>query len=169
MPALLQLGNSIISGGLGVEFLQPYLDISGKLCVSSTCISSSSSVQVSGRTCQRSTQTFDSGGTILDGGSLASHSSQHVGRHSLALSLHKISHHRCFGRACAQGSMISTFNPMAAQRCVLCRQRFSSSVSQWQGQHKCLCQRSTSSVRRNGQVKCLKGCTKQCHICPYIT
>ena len=32
------------------------------LCVSSFCISSSSSVQVSGRTCQRSTHTFDYGG-----------------------------------------------------------------------------------------------------------
>ena len=31
----------------------------------------------------------DSGGTMLDGGSLASHSSQHVGRHSLAVSHHK--------------------------------------------------------------------------------
>ena len=63
-----------ISGGLGVECLQPSLVISGRLCVSSSCISSSSSVQVSGGTCQRSTQAFDSGGTMLDGGSLASHS-----------------------------------------------------------------------------------------------
>ena len=38
-------------------------------------ISSSSSVHMSGRTCQRSTWMFDSGGTILDGGSLPSHSS----------------------------------------------------------------------------------------------
>ena len=49
--------------GLGVECLQPSLDFSGKLCVSSSCSSSSGSVQVSGRTCQWSTQTFDSGGT----------------------------------------------------------------------------------------------------------
>ena len=64
-------------GGLGVECLQPSLDFSDKLCVSSSCSGSSRSVQVSGRTCQWSTQTFDSGGTILDGGSLASHYSQH--------------------------------------------------------------------------------------------
>ena len=82
MLALLHWGNLLL-GGLGVECLQMSLDISGKLCVSSSCINSSSSVQVSGRTCQRSTQTFDSGGTMLDGGSLASHSFQHVGRHSL--------------------------------------------------------------------------------------
>ena len=42
---------------------------------SSSCISSSSSVQVPGTTCQRSNQTFDSGSTMLDGGSLAPHSS----------------------------------------------------------------------------------------------
>ena len=89
-----------------------------------------SSVQVSGRTCQRSTQTFDSGGTMLDGGSLASHSSQHVGRCSSVLSHHKRSHHGCFGRPCAQESAISAFNPFTAQRCVLCRHGFSSSVCQ---------------------------------------
>ena len=51
IPALLHLGNSTTSGGLGVEYLQPSLDISGKLCVSSSCIRSSSSVQVPSRTC----------------------------------------------------------------------------------------------------------------------
>ena len=65
--------------GLGVECLQPSLDISGKFCVSSFGSSSSSSVQVSGRTCQRSTQTLHSDGAMLDGGSLTSNSSQHVG------------------------------------------------------------------------------------------
>ena len=41
--------------GLGVECLQPSLDFSGKLCVSSSSSSSSRSVQVSGRICQWST------------------------------------------------------------------------------------------------------------------
>ena len=59
---------------------------------------------------------------MLDGGSLASYSSQHVGRHSLVLSHHKRSHCGGFGRPCAQGSAIVTFNPLAAQRCVLHRQ-----------------------------------------------
>ena len=97
------------------------------LCVSFSCISSSSSVEVSGRTCQRSTQTFDSIGTILDGGTLACHNSQYVGGNSLALSYHKRSHHGCFGRPCAQGSAISAFNPLAAWS-VLCIQGFSSLV-----------------------------------------
>ena len=61
MPELLNLGNSTISGGLGVECLQLSLGISGKLFVSSSRISSSSSVQVPGRTCQRLAQTFDYG------------------------------------------------------------------------------------------------------------
>ena len=61
MPTLLHLG------ALGLCAL----DISGKLHVSCSCISSSSSVQVSGRSCHRSTQMFDSGGTLLDGGSLS--------------------------------------------------------------------------------------------------
>ena len=122
MLTLLYLGNCTTCGGLGVEYLQPSLDISGKLCVSSSCISSSSSVQPSGRTCQRSTQTFDSSGTMLDGGSLASHSSQYVGRHSSGLSHHKRSCHGCFGRPCSQGSAMSVFNPLGTQRCVLHRQ-----------------------------------------------
>ena len=86
--------------------------------------------QVSGRTCQRSTQTVDSGGTILDGGSLAPHSSQHVGRDSLVVPWHKRSHHGCLIRSGAQGSAISAYNPLAAQWCVLCRQGFSSLVCQ---------------------------------------
>ena len=63
---LLHFRISSTSGGLGVECLQPSLDVSGKLCVSSSYISSSSSVQVSGRTCKRLTQTFDAGGIMLD-------------------------------------------------------------------------------------------------------
>ena len=66
----------------------------------------------------------------LDGGSLAPHSSQHVGRHSSAVPHHKRSCHGCFGRPGIQGSAISAFNPLAAQQCVLCRQGFSSSVCQ---------------------------------------
>ena len=88
MPALICLGISTTSGDLGIECLQPSLDVSGKLYVSS-CISSFSPVQVSGRTCQRSTQTFHSGSTMLVGGSLTSHNSQHVGRHSSVMSHHK--------------------------------------------------------------------------------
>ena len=130
MPALLHPGISTTSQGLGVECLQPSLDISDKLHVSSSCISPSGSIQVSGRTCQRSTQMVDSGGTMLDGGSLALHSSQHVGRCSSVVAHHIRSRHGYLSRPGTQGSTISTFNPLAAQQCVLYRQRFSSSVCQ---------------------------------------
>ena len=42
----------------------------------------------------------------------------------------KNSHYGCFDRLGAQGFAIAVFNPMTAQRCVLCRQRFSSLVCQ---------------------------------------
>ena len=130
MPALFHFGNSTACVGLGVECLQPSLEFSGKLCVSSSGSGASCSVQVSSRTCQQSTQTFTFGGTMLDGSSLASHSSQHAGRCSLVVSHCKRSHCGCFGRLGPQGSAISAFNPLAAQRCVLCRKGFSSSVCQ---------------------------------------
>ena len=49
---------------------------------------------------------------------------------SLVLSYHKRSHQGCFCRPHPKGSAISAFNPLAAQRCVLHRQGFSSSVFQ---------------------------------------
>ena len=72
----------------------------------------------------------DSGGTMLGGGSLASHSSKHVGRHSSMVPHYKRSHCGCLSRPGAQGSAISAFNPLAAQQCVFCGQVFSSSVCQ---------------------------------------
>ena len=87
-------------------------------CVSSSGSGPSCSGQVSSRTCQWSTQTFTSGGSMLDGSSLASHSSQHAGRHSLVVSHHKRSHCGCFGRPGAQGSVISAFNPFGCS--VMC-------------------------------------------------
>ena len=111
MLALFHLESAITLRGLRVECLQPSLEVSGKLCLSSSF-----------NGCQRLTQTFDSGGTMLDGGFLASHSSQHVRRYYSAKSYCKRSHHRCVSRPCAQGSALSAFNSLAAQRCVLCRQ-----------------------------------------------
>ena len=111
-------GNSTTSGSLGIECLQPSLDFSGKLFFSFSCSSSSSSIRISGRTCQWSTQTFDSGGAILDGGSLAAHHSQHVGRHYSVVSHGTRSHHGCFSRLGTQGSAVSAFNPLAAVMCV---------------------------------------------------
>ena len=150
MPVLLHLGNSTTSRGLGVECLQPSLDFSGKLCVSSSCCSSSSSVQVSSRTCQWSTQTFDFVGAMLVGGSLASRHFQHVGRHSSAMSHHKRSYHGCFSRPGTQRSAVSAFNPLVAQQCSRPQ-----SFRHWWEQLEHLHQRSTISAGWNGQVDVL--------------
>ena len=63
MSALLHIGS------LWVECFQPSMAPSGKLCIFSSNISSSSSVQVSGITCYRSIQISDPFHTLLDGGS----------------------------------------------------------------------------------------------------
>ena len=44
MPALLHIGISTTARGLGVEWLQPSMEVTGRLCVSSSYISSSGSV-----------------------------------------------------------------------------------------------------------------------------
>ena len=49
---------------------------------------------------------------------------------SLAVPHHKRSCHGHLSRPGTQGSVISAFNPLAAQQCVLCRERFSSIVCQ---------------------------------------
>ena len=165
--SIIILGNSTTSGGLGVESFQPSMEVSDMLCVSSSCTSSSSSVQDPGRTCQRSTETFDSGGTMLDGGSLASHSSQHVGRYSWHCPIIKD-----LGMDVLVGHVLKGLLYLHLTlwllRDVYCADRssVSQSVRQWQGQLKHLCQRSTSTVGRYGQVGVLSGCTKQCHIFP---
>ena len=67
---------------------------------------------------------------MLDGGSLASHSSQHIDRHSSVVAHHKRSHCWYLSRPGTQGPAISAFNCLAVQWCVLCRQVFSYSVCQ---------------------------------------
>ena len=130
MSALLHFGISITSWRNGVECCQLSLDISGELCVSFCCVSSPSSLQVSGRTFHRSTQNSYSSCDLLDRGILDSSTSQHVEDHSSSVSYHKNPHHGCFGRLGAVGTAVAEFNPLAAQRCLLCRQGFSSSVCQ---------------------------------------
>ena len=61
---------------------------------------------------------------------MASPSPQHMGRCSSFVFHHKGSHHGCFGRPGAQGSAIAAYNPVGAQRCVLHRKGFSSSLFQ---------------------------------------
>ena len=114
--------------------------------------------------CQRSIQACNSCHNSLDGGSLASYCSQHAWRHILSVSLGKRSHQRCFGRMAAQGSAIATFNPLAAQRCVLLRQGFSSQALI--GQVRYVQQRFTGSVGKNGHVDVLEKVYQLCLFCP---
>ena len=118
-------------------------------------IGSLSSVLISDRTYQRSVQT--SSCTLLDTGSLASHTSQQVERHSSQVAYHNRSHQGCFGMLDAQGSTITAFNSLGAEGYVLYRQGFSSTVfRQWQGWLEHLQQRSKGSVWRNWQVSVLE-------------
>ena len=123
IPASLQLGNTTTSGGFGVEYLQQSLEVSGKLCVSSSCISSSSSINVSGGTCllilvAPCWMEAPWLPTVLN---LLADIPWH---HAIVKDLS----HGCFSVPHGQRSAISAFNPLAAQRCVLHRQGFSSSV-----------------------------------------
>ena len=82
-------------------------------------LSSPSSVQFSGGTCQRLIQTSYSSGILLDGSFLASHCSQHVDRCPSSVSHHKRPY-GCFTWPDAEGCASAAFNPLAAQRCILC-------------------------------------------------
>ena len=77
-------------------------------------------VHISSRICHMSIQTCNSSCSSLDRGSFPSHSYQHVVRHYTSVSYYR--------RLDAQGFAIATYNPVAAQRYVLNRQGFSSSV-----------------------------------------
>ena len=102
----------------------------------------------------RSTQTFTSGGSMLDGGSLASHSSQHAGRCSSAVSHCKRSHHVnvLVGQVLKGLQYLHLTLWLLSDVCYTDRGSLPWSVRQWQGQLKCLHQGSTSSVGRSGPV-----------------
>ena len=132
MSALLYLGKSATSGNLGVEHFQAFLDLSGESHICSFCISSPSSVRISGGTWHRSFQTYNSSCTLLDRSSLSAHISQHVGRHS-HLSWCKRFFQACISKPGAQRSAITAFNSLAAQRHVYRRVLSLILSGQWKG------------------------------------
>ena len=148
--------------------LSSTLGLSGELCVSSFKFSSHGSIQVPGIICHRSFQSSYSCGTLLDGGSLASHSSQHVGKHSSLVSHCKGPHHGCLSQLGAKGSAIAAFNPLAAKRCLLCRQGFSSSVCHAvMGGLKNICDKNVPvMMERADWIVSSRVCTKQFQFCP---
>ena len=76
--------------------------------------------------CHKSIKTSHSSGSLLDAGSLTSHSCQHVGRCPTLISHCKVFCHGCFSSPGAQGD----FNPLTAHKYVSQRQGFFSSVCQ---------------------------------------
>ena len=105
-------------------------------------------------------QTSNSSCTLLDGSSLASHSSQHVGRQSSLVSYCKRSYQRCFSRPGAKRSTVAPFNPLAVQAC--CTDRFFSSVCQAVIGDKTY----TAKVYHQCWTEWIGWCAWQCHICP---
>ena len=128
-------------------------------------VCSPGSIQVPGRTCPWSVQNSYSSGTFLDWGSWPSLSSQHVRRHSLLVSHCKRLRHECFSQPGVQRSAITTLNPLAAQRCVLWGQGFSSLVLSGIGRgNTSIYNKGLPTVlERMGQMVCSRGCTKQWH------
>ena len=112
---LLHLGESSATGSLGVECLQPSLEVLGKLQISSSGISSPSFVHISDRQWNRSIQTSNSSHILLNGWSFTS--TPHVGRHFLLMSHCKRSHLGYFGRLSVKGSATAALNPLATQTC----------------------------------------------------
>ena len=96
------LENPLPLGALGLNTFN-HSWTSGELCVFFSCISSPSSVQVSGRSCHSSAQISYASGTLLDGGSFSSYSSQYFGRHSSMVSKNKKSYPGCFSRLVLKG------------------------------------------------------------------
>ena len=99
---------------LKVGCFQPFLVVSGELFIMSSCISSNTSIQISVTTCHRWIRASNSGHTLLDWHSLASHCSQYAGRYSLSVS-HAVARHTRL---------------LDAQRCMPCRKELSSLISQ---------------------------------------
>ena len=100
---IIHMMENLLPLGALVKCFQGSLDISGELCVSSPCIHSPSSVQVSGKTWHRSFHISDPYCTLLDGRSLAYNNSQHVRRFSSFVSYCERSHYECFGRLGVKG------------------------------------------------------------------
>ena len=165
MSAILHLRKSTASGSLGIEQIQPSQDRSGRLCISSSCISCHGSVHVSSRTCHPSIQTSDSSCTLLNGGYLVFDSSQQVARHSFQCPIVRNPIRDVLGGKFSRvyHHIILPFH--YSKTFWTDKGSLLQSVRQWGGWLEHLQWKSTISVGRNGQVDVLKMATKKCHIC----
>ena len=124
---------------------------------------SHSSVQIFGKICHGSIHTSYPHGTLLNGGFLGSHSSWHAGRYSSLLSCCNKPCYGFFSGPGVQGSATAEFNSLAAHRCVLHWQEFSSVINQ------AVARATEASMTRvwtilegMGQLIYSRGYTKQC-------
>ena len=105
---------------------------------------------------------------MMDGGTLASHNSQHVGRCFSVVSHCKKSHHGCFSRPGTQGSAISAFNPLADS--AMCAMQtgvlFLGLSGSGRGNSKVYVKGLPAVLEGVGQLVCSTGFTKQCHLFP---
>ena len=157
LPALLHLGISTTSGHFGVECLQSSLDVSVKLHVSSSCVSSSYSVQVSGGTCQRSTQKFYSSGTVLN--MLADIPWQCPVIKYLIVDV-------SVGKVLKGLPYLHLTLCLLSNVCYADRGSLPQSVRQLWSNFSIYIKGLPAVLEGMGRLVCSTGCTKQCHLCP---
>ena len=118
-------------------------------------------------------QTVDSSSKpMLDGGSLAPHSSQHVGRHSSVVPHHnKRSYCGCLSRPGAQGVCHICIYPFGCSvMCVTQTRVLFLSLSGNGGGNLSIYVKGLPAVLEGmGRLVCSTGCTQQCHLCSYIS
>ena len=136
------------------------------LYIFSSCISSPRAVKVSGRTYHRSIQASNSSCTLLDGGSLVTHNSQHIGRHSSILK--DLISNVLVGWVLRGLPSLHLMHWLLSDKWHIERGSLSQAVKQWHGWLKCLQQRLATSVRNNRQVGVLKGVYQTMPFCPWI-
>ena len=162
VSALLHLGKSTASEIPAVEHFQSSLDLSGELCISSSCNSYPRSVEVSSRTCHKSTQNSNSSCTLLDVGFFTSHSSQHVGRYSLLVSyLMDI-----LVGLVLKGLPLLHLPFDCSETCYTDKGSLPQSVRQWCGQLEHLEQSLWAMLERISRLIVQEGVPTQCYICP---
>ena len=154
MSVLLYLGKSTASESLWVKFFQTSLGISGKSCISPSCISSPRSISR----------------LHLVEWRLLGFPEFSSSRHSSLMPYCKRSCYGCFGRQGAHGTAMAVFNPLAAQRYLLHRQGLSSSVNWAVGEgNLSIYKKGLSTVlERKGRLMSSRRCIKQYHIGPKL-
>ena len=161
VSALLHFGESITFRRLRVRCFQTSLAVLGGLCISSSCVSSNSFVQVSGQSCHRSSQTWYPCRTLFGGSSLAFLCYQHVGRCSSSVSHGKRSHQLCLCTLNAQWPASPYLTLGSSKKCCTDKSSLPHCVTQWQSDLNIYNKDLQGMLERIGRLMCLLGLTKQ--------